>query len=311
MIRWLLDLDRKGLCAVRPKEPLRFWNTWGVGGCAEAVVSPRSESALGCLRKVAYDEGVRTFVLGEGSNVLIPDEGLVGWVVLLRDDTSPPLVLSSSDSEVEVQVSAALPLRRLLNWAVRRGLSGLEFSVGIPGTVGGAVAGNAGAKGRSIGDLVTFVRTVEEDGSVRVWGGDELSFSYRKCGLSSGRSWITSVGLKLHPSSDGDIRQRLRHFASFRKGQPKNARTAGCVFKNPPGGSAGMMLDAAGCKGLRVGGAMVSMQHANFIENLGDATAGHIMRLVDICRGKVMEKFEVSLELEVRFLGDGSSLPRG
>jgi UDP-N-acetylmuramate dehydrogenase len=311
MMRWLLDLDRRGLCSVRPKEPLKFWNTWCVGGCAEAVITPRSEFALGSIRKMASEDGVRAFVLGEGSNVLIPDEGLEGLVVLLRDDTSPPLVEFSSDSRVEVRVSAAFPLRKLLNWAVRRGLSGLEFAVGIPGTVGGAVAGNAGAKGRSIGDLVTFVRTIEEDGNVRVWMGNELSFSYRKSGLSSGRSWITSVGLNLYPSSDGDIRQRLKHFASFRKGQPKNAKTAGCVFKNPPGGSAGMMLDSAGCKGLRVGGAMVSLQHANFIENLGDATAGNIIQLVDICRDRVRDKFGVNLELEVRVLGDDPSPPKG
>lgn len=308
-MRWLWDLDRSGICSVKFQEPLKFWNTWGVGGVADVVINPRSECGVKRVRRMAFCEGVRTMVLGEGSNVLIPDEGFSGWVILLRDDTSPPMILSSSEGEVEIQVSGSMPMRRLLNWAVRRGLTGLEFALGIPGTVGGAVAGNAGAQGKAIGDFVTFVKTVEEDGRVRIWTKGDLGFSYRSSKICPVKSWVTSVGLALYPANDGTIRQRLRHFASLRRGQPKNARTAGCVFKNPPGGSAGMMLDSAGCKGLRVGDAVVSPCHANFIENIGSAMADHISRLIDICRKRVWDKFEVKLELEVRVLGNGSSSP--
>lgn len=291
---------------VRFQEPMRFWNTWGVGGIAKAVMPITSESALAEVRRASSDAGDRLFILGEGSNVLVLDGGIDGWVILLRDDPSPPEIVRSWGNSVEIRVSAGYPLRRLVNWSVRRRLSGLEFAVGIPGTVGGAVAGNAGAQGRSIGDLVSFVRTLEVDGTFSDWGKGDLTFAYRSSPFAGGTFWVTSVGLVLSLSSDGLVRQRLRHFASLRKGQPKNSRTAGCVFKNPPGGSAGLMLDSAGCKGLSVGGAMVSREHANFIENLGDATSDDILKLIDICRSRVRDQFGVNLELEIKVIGDGA-----
>ena len=302
-MRWLWELERRGLCSVLPEEPLRRWNSWGVGGPAALVLRPHTQGVFRDLRVAAAAEGVPVQVLGEGTNVLVPDEGFPGWVVLLRDDPTPPALSGSRGDLVEVQASGGTPLRTLVGWSLRRGLSGLEFALGIPGTLGGAVAGNAGAQGQAIGDRLSFVETLEPDGTLRTRGRGELSFSYRSSPLEGGRSWVLRAGLSLFPGEEADLRRRVKRFAELRRSQPRGQGTAGCVFRNPPGFSAGRLLDQAGCKGLRRGGARVSEQHANFIENTQDATARDILDLARECRRRVEEQHGLVLEFEVQVLG--------
>lgn len=302
-MRWLWELDRKGLCSVLSRESLKHWNTWGVGGVAPLVLRPRTFPVLRDICVAAKQEGVPLHLLGEGSNVLVPDEGLPGWVLLLRDDPTPPALLGTRGPLREFRVPGGVSLRRLVSWSLRRGLSGLEFALGIPGTLGGALAGNAGAQGDSIGDHVSFLEILEEGGVVRRRARSDLSFAYRTSPFQKEKTLILSAGLLLAPTEEAELRRRARAFGDLRRNQPRMCKTAGCVFRNPPGFSAGRLLDLAGCKGLVRGGARVSPRHANFIENVQDASASDILELALQCRERVANAHGVNLEFEVRLLG--------
>ena len=204
----------------------------------------------------------------------------------------------------KAEIEAGFPVKKLLALAVEKNLGGSEFLAGIPGTVGGALCGNAGAGGVSFAPLVERIETVSNRGEVRLWETGELSWSYRASPWGSEAPFmITRAFMRIPFSSQDNIINNIRHYSSLKKGQPIGAKTAGCVFKNPPQAPAGLLLDKCGCKGLAVGDAAVSQHHANFIENRGGASSSEIFSLAEACRARVFEKFGIKLEYEIKFFG--------
>jgi UDP-N-acetylmuramate dehydrogenase len=237
---------------------------------------------------------VETRVLGGGANVLVRDDGVDGVVVRLDD---PSFKQVRFDGEMLVAGGGA-DLMRLAHDSVRRGLTGLEYLAGIPGTVGGAIRTNAGGRYGSIGDVVSTVRLLTPTGMTETVAGTALDFGYRRSNV--GRCLVLAAEFRLR---QGDRRRVLERYqrilAEKRSSQPLGQRSAGCIFKNPPGESAGRLIDRAGLKGEAVGGAAVSRDHANFIVTRGGATAADVLALVERIRETVRAKHKIELELEI------------
>ncbi|MDN5319427.1 MAG: UDP-N-acetylmuramate dehydrogenase [Thermovirga sp.] len=304
-MQWLSKLKRNqsdDYYEIYENVSLSSKTSFRLGGPAKVYVCPRSEKAVSDIMSFSSKEDVPLWVLGGGTNVLVHDDGLPGIVVgtsKLRDITWE---IRGSDVYVFVYSGFALP--ELVAIALKNGWSGLEFAAGIPGTVGGALAGNAGANGRAVGDLVEWVKTVEKNGEVIQWEKNDLVFSYRYSNIYSPDRVISQSCLKLKVSETRKVMDLFMEYKKRRKMQPMKKRTAGCVFKNPsPDMSAGMLLERAGCKGLSKGGACVSNVHANFIEVEGDAKASDVYSLIECCKERVYACFGVSLELEIRLFG--------
>jgi UDP-N-acetylmuramate dehydrogenase len=248
------------------------------------------------------DNGMDFYALGGGSNILIAD-GILKTPVVLTTGMAG-ISVRHKMGMVLLDCLAGTPMQEVLSLSVKNGWGGLEFAAGIPGTVGGAVAGNAGAVYGSVGSAVESVTAVEIGGSVVKWDAREMGWAYRSCPLFENAARIVqSVTFKLHQSNYGEVAHSIKMAMEGRKTQPAAFRTAGFVFKNPSGGSAGRLLDAAGCKGMRVGGARVSETHANFIENMGECTADDILSLALACKKMVLEAFETPLCFEIKTIG--------
>jgi UDP-N-acetylmuramate dehydrogenase len=245
--------------------------------------------------------------LGLGANLLIGDEGVDAMVIRLSDpafervDWDRPAGLQSDDP-VTVTVPAGADMYHLIADAVRRGLGGLESLAGIPGTVGGLLRMNAGGRFGNICDVVNAVDVVDADGQPRVMNREQAGFRYRGSDLAG--TVICGATLVLKPGDPRRLRDRFKEiWESKKKTQPLSDNSAGCVFKNPPDGSAGSMIDQAGLKGRRVGGAVVSEKHANFIVTEAGATARDVLNLIGIIRREVADRFGVELETEVQLWG--------
>ncbi len=283
---------------VRVDEPLAGHTTWQVGGPADLFLAPADRTDLHSALRLLDEAKIPWVPLGAGSNLLVRDGGVRGAVIHLGN-----LQELSFDGDGSVHVGAGLPLMALIRAAARQGLAGLESLAGIPGTVGGAVAMNAGAGGQ---DLSQVVRTVTLAGS----GGEEtreaaaLAFGYRRSALPDSLV-ITAATLNFKPGQpealDEEIRRRLAH---RRSAQAVGGPNAGSVFKNPPGRQAWQLIDEAGMRGAAVGGARVSAKHANFIVNDGSATAADILELMVRIQRAVRERSGVALEPEVRLVGE-------
>ncbi len=277
--------------------PLARYTTWGVGGPADFFVEPSDEQELADALRFAQEEGIIPFFIGSGSNLLVHDNGFRGMVVRMS------LLNEFSVDGTKVTVQAGVKLPRLARITADMGLSGLEELAGIPGTIGGAIIQNAGAYGREIGELVNWVEIYGDDGVER-YRSDALKFLYRKTILPS-EGPILRVQLELKKGVVERIRSRMRELLIDRHRKQPRGRTAGSVFKNPEGARpAGWLLDRAGVKGLRVGGAEYSHIHANFIVNIGGASASDIFQLIQIGKRRVMEQFRIELETEVVMVGD-------
>lgn len=301
-MRWLsrLSLEIRHLFSFRTY--LNDMTTLGTGGPAEFLARPLTQKDLVAILAFCREEGVPFWLLGGGSNVLVPDEGLPG--ITIQTKGLNEIFWEETGDSVLVYSGSGTFLASLLGLSLRRGWSGLEFTAGIPGTLGGALAGNAGADGFSLGDLVRNVRVIQEGGIVIDRPGDKIDFSYRFSSLGLEKVAISGCSLVLRKSTPSKVAEEARRFLSYRKGQPRGVKTAGCIFKNPEGASAGKLLDEAGCKGMESGGAVVSMKHANFIENRGSASTKDILSLIELCRTKVFQNSGVNLVKEIRFLGD-------
>jgi UDP-N-acetylmuramate dehydrogenase len=292
---------------IEANAPIETW--FGVGGGADTLARPRTEDELVDVLRMFAGQKVR--VLGEGANLLVHDDGVDGLVVSLERmrgvDYHGYDIGGSAERRraVTITAQAGANLPKLVVESVRLGLSGLENFGGIPASVGGAIAMNAGGAFGSIEDVVECVRAVTQTGERLEIPHDELDFGYRRSGLE--HLIITSVDFNLvqNPDAQQDrIRQRLKDVMAYKKdSQPLAERSAGCVFKNPTirGArmSAGMLIDEAGCKGLRVGGATVSNRHANFIVAEDGASAADVIELIERVRERVGERHDVQLEPEV------------
>jgi UDP-N-acetylmuramate dehydrogenase len=298
-----------GADRVSANVPLGPFTTFRVGGPADWLAQPGSAAEIVSALRLAHAEGVAVTMLGGGSNVLVGDRGIRGLVIRPRGGA----IEIAGDRGVRAE--AAVTLNGVVRWTVGRGLSGLEAWAGTPGTVGGAVCGNAHYGGRLIGERVEAVRLVSLDGWVSTVAGDAMEFGYDRSRLQRTGEVLLWAVFRVTPGADpAALREVARQSLAHRKRtQPLDVASAGCIFQNPgpdesvPDGvprSAGALIDRAGLKGVRLGGALVSTVHANFIVNPGSATAADIRALVQLCRQTVADRFGVRLHEEIVYLGD-------
>jgi UDP-N-acetylmuramate dehydrogenase len=278
----------------RLDEPLAPYCWMKLGGPAQYFIQPRDLEELRRVAQTCRELEVPIRLLGGGSNLLIRDEGVSGAVVRLGGE-------GFSRIEVEgtrVKAGAGALLSSLISHAVKEGLAGLETLVGIPGTVGGALHGNAGGRSGDIGQFVESVTVMTATGEIRVRREDELAFAYRSSNLDE--VTILEATFDLQRDDPDEITRRMRKLWITKKAtQPYSFQSAGCIFKNPRGISAGLLIDQAGLKGTRIGNAEISDRHANFIVAHPGATSQDVVRLIDLARSKVAEQFGVDLELEI------------
>ncbi len=295
--RDLADLQ-KVFPGLRPGEPLARHTTWGIGGLADFYVEISSRADLTVLRQWARDRGVPLMPIGQGSNLLIGDGGVRGGVVRLRGAFEE---IRFEGTAVTVGAGALLP--RLARQAAERGLTGAEPLCGIPGTLGGGLRTNAGTPEGDLGALVESVDLMDEGGGVQTVPRADLGFRYR-CADLGGR-WALSARLKLRPGDGNGILTSVeKQLARRAERQPLGTKNCGSVFKNPPGDFAARLIEAAGLKGHRIGGARVSPKHANFIENTDNASAADVRQLIALIKKTVRDRFGTDLELEVWTVGE-------
>jgi len=284
-------------------EPLSRYTSMGVGGPADIMVLPRTIRDISLTLEYCKDLSINLSVIGAGTNIIVRDGGIRGIVLRIAS----PLTKMSVYDETLVGVSAGTTLRDLASTCADHGLSGLEFTSGIPGTVGGALYMNAGTDLGSFGELVREV-VVLDCVRKRILRKEDLRLGYRTSRFHETREVILEVVLRLTRDSPSRIRNRMNQIIKKRKQrQPLTAKSAGCIFKNPTGLSAGRLIDQAGCKGLRIGGAEVSTKHANFIINNGNATAEDVLRLMKEIERRVYDHFGIRLSPEVIILGEEKS----
>ena len=284
---------------VEKNAPLSRFTTFRIGGPAERLVHPRNvEEAMTVLSK----EG-EAFILGGGSNILVSDEGVRGVTMRLSKFCADVEFSQGHGNAVIARAQAGVSLTRLSGLAMRRGLSGLEFAYGIPGTLGGALAMNAGTREGEMKDIAVSVTAVTRDGAVKRLSGGECGFSYRSSGFADG-DMIVECELALKRGDSALINGRMRKGWEARKAsQPLDKPSAGSIFKNPAGDFAGRLIEAVGLKGYSVGGAMVSEKHANFIVNTGGASAGDVLAVIKEAERRVYETSGARLEREIKLVG--------
>lgn len=298
---------RFGAESFRAGVPLAPFTTFKVGGPADWLLEPRSSDDIVDALRLAQAHDVPVTLLGGGSNVLVGDRGVRGVVIRPRGGQIEQLDPS------HVRADAATTINGLVRWTVHRGIAGLEGWAGTPGTVGGAIFGNAHFGGRLIGELVDRVRVAALDGSLRDLSRDEMEFGYDRSRLQKTREVLLFAVFGVSTGDSAALRGVARQSLAYRKNtQPLETPSAGCIFQNPDRvevpadipASAGALVDRAGLKGEARGGARVSTAHANFIVNEGRATAADIRALIDLCRSRVSERFGVTLHEEIVYLGD-------
>jgi UDP-N-acetylmuramate dehydrogenase len=293
---------------VLPNAPLASYTTFKVGGPADWLVLAQKADEVTAVVAAAREHGVPVTVLGGGSNVLIADAGVRGIVIRLHGGDA------AIAGEGIVRADAGLTINGLVRWTVNRGLATLEAWAGTPGTVGGAIHGNAHFKGRLVGELVEDVQVVDTAGRGVRLPADRMEFGYDRSRLQRTGEILLSADFRVAPGDPAALRAIARESLAFRKRtQPLESASAGCIFQNPdpasdrvPEGiplSAGALVDRAGLKGAREGGARVSPTHGNFIVNDGGASAADIRRLIERCRAAVLARFGVELRNEIVYLG--------
>ena len=280
-------------------EPMCRHTTFQIGGPVAVMVFPNSPEQVGEILKIARRYEITPMILGAGSNILAPDEGLDTVVIELR--TAMNRVEERSKGEFEAQAGAAMA--RLATFAMERGYTGLEFAHGIPGTVGGGVYMNAGAYGGEMCQVVTGVTAMDRAGNLLDIPADKLDLSYRHSRFMNEDLVILSVRVKLEKGDREEIRAKMAELMTRRRtSQPLELPSAGSTFKRPATGYAAAMIEAAGLKGLRVGDAQVSEKHAGFVVNRGRATCKDVLRLMEQVQDRVEQDTGVRLEPEVRIL---------
>jgi UDP-N-acetylmuramate dehydrogenase len=293
---------------VQRSVPLAAMTTFRVGGPADWFVETRSSDELLAVLMVARSAGAPVTILGGGSNVLVADAGIRGLVIRPRGGEVRGV------DPGRVHADAAVTINGLVRWTINHGCAGLEAWAGTPGTVGGAVFGNAHFNGRLIGELISEVRLATGDGAVDV-PASAMAFEYDRSRLHDTGEVVLSAVFVVAPGDAAALRQTARASLAFRKRtQPLESPSAGCVFQNPQRGrdrvpdgvpwSAGALVDRAGMKGAACGGARVSPTHGNFIVNEGGATAADIRALIERCKAAVRERFNVDLREEIVYLGE-------
>jgi UDP-N-acetylmuramate dehydrogenase len=276
-------------------EPLAAYTWMKIGGPAQYLVRPRNPDELLEVVRHCSEEQIPVRVLGGGSNALVRDEGVSGAVIQLVDDSFGRITIDGTT----VRAGAGAQLSQVISQSVKAELAGLETLSGIPGTIGGALRGNAGGRSGDIGQFVDSVTVMNAKGDISTRRGNDLWFGYRESNIDE--LVILEGTFSLQPGDPQEITRRMRKLWIMKKAtQPLSFQSAGCIFKNPRGLSAGSLIEQAGLKGIRIGQAEISDRHANFIVTHPNAKSDDVLRLIDLARSKVTEQFGVDLELEIK-----------
>ncbi len=276
-------------------EPLSRHTWLRVGGPAQYLATPRTEAELLEVITTCRSQQLLIHILGSGSNLLVREAGVQGVVVRVVE----PLLSEVRIEGTSLTAGGGTLLSHVVAEAIRSGLGGIEYLVGIPGTMAGAVVGNSGGRTGDIGQLITSVRVLTQDNEIAVRRGDELSFSYRRSSIQD--LLILSATLELiHDDSEELMRRMRKNWIMKRSTQPLADQSAGCIFRNPRGLSAGSLIEQCGLKNLSVGKARISERHANFIVTESGATSKDVEQLISRIQKAVAEKFAVNLELEIK-----------
>lgn len=292
-----LQKNLPAVCELRYNEPMSLHTSFRIGGTAEVMAFPKSREELADILKQSALLHCNCAILGAGTNVLAPDEGISGVVVCLKDCMDG---MSRLD-DTHIRVMAGVTMTRAAVYAANLELSGLEFAHGIPGTVGGGVYMNAGAYGGEICQVAECVEVMDRQGNIRTLTNEEMGFSYRHSILEETGDIVICTVFRLEPKPAEQIKARMKELMAKRSAsQPLNMPSAGSAFKRPVGGFAAALIDEAGLKGFAVGGAAISTKHAGFAVNLGGATASEVRSLLKQVSDKVFENSGIRLEPEVR-----------
>lgn len=306
--------ELRNLGPVRLDEPLARHVTFGVGGPAEVFFAARTEDQLRGAYALAKRFGIPVFIFGSGSNVLVGDKGIRGLVIENRtDQVEGP---SQNGTGLKVRVASGVSFAALARRLSSAGYAGIEWAAGIPGSLGGAVVTNAGAYGSALSDVLKTARLADDHGDIVEMTPDELQLTYRNSAFTKGAvrdRIVLSVDLRVQPGNAAELKRQVREFDEQRKAAQPPGRNCGSVFKNPvlsaaegPSGehASWWYVDQAGLRGHRIGNAQFSEQHANFIQNLGGATASDIVALVHLAQDRVRDQFGIELETEVFMVGE-------
>ena len=299
MFESILNAAEQYGCKTETNAPMSQYTTFRVGGPVDLLVEPNSVDALEALLKAAKQDGVRPMVIGKGSNLLVPDEGLRGVVFHMGDDFSD--VSYAGNDMIKAQAGATVI--RLCRFALEYSLTGLEFAFGIPGSVGGAIYMNAGAYGGEMKDVVMVVNHMDYNGEKGSRSGSALDFQYRHSSYMESDLIITSVIFHLEKDNPDAIKMKMDNLMQRRKDkQPLDYPSAGSTFKRPEGFFAGALIQECGLKGKQLGGAQISDKHAGFVINRDNATAKDVLDLITLAQETVLTQKGVLLEPEVRIL---------
>ena len=289
---------------VKCQEPLANHSTYKIGGPARCLLNAAGEDEVVAALQVAFSSGCPFLILGGGSNVLFADEGFPGMVIHMQNDS---IETQEGADGVNILVGAGTSLAKLANFALANSLSGLEWAAGIPGTVGGAIRGNAGAFHQEIGNAIKKVRAIDvsdKTAAPRIFEKNDCDFSYRDSVFKRNKNLvIVSASLFLAKGKRESIEREMKEYLEKKvTTQPLDAFSAGSVFTNPPGFFAGKLIEDCGLKGKVVGGALVSPKHANFIVNAGNAKAVDVLELIAQIKNAVKEKFNIDLKEEIEIV---------
>lgn len=300
MQQWELQLSQSNVGAIFKNEPLAKYTTWKIGGPADVLIVPETKEQLAELAAILHTHDIPWIQLGRGSNMLISDKGIRGAVIKLGQGFDEVVF----DGDL-VTAGGSMSFVKLSVLAGKEGLTGLEFAGGIPGSVGGAVYMNAGAHGSDVSRIFKSADIVLESGELVHFAAEDMEFDYRHSVLHDRKGIVIQSMFQLQ---HGDRKEISAAMASYkdrrRRTQPLQSATAGSVFRNPPGDHAARLIEAAGLKGLRIGGAEISLQHANFIENTGQATAEDVLALMKKVQETIAEKHGITLVPEVYVMGE-------
>ncbi len=295
----LKEIIKAAECDAFFDEPMSLHTSFRIGGNADCFCEVRTEEALKKIISACVESGTEYFIIGLGSNLLVNDDGIRGVVIKLGGDFEE----IAKTGENTIRCGAGMSLAKVCVFAKNKGLGGMEFAWGIPGSIGGAVYMNAGAYGGEMKDVVVSSRYLDEDGKIKELSGREHDFSYRHSAYTNKKATILDVTLELSPKNKNEIFYLMQDTMEKRKKkQPLNRPSAGSVFKRPEGYYAAALIEDCGLKGASVGDAQVSTKHSGFIVNNGKATAADVKELISKVQSVVKEKTGVELECEVKFV---------
>lgn len=303
-----MDLE-KGLLDLRANIPeeqillnesMKKHTSFRIGGPADIMVVPHDTEQVKTAIEIFKAHNIPYFIMGRGSNLLVRDKGIRGGVIKLADGFSKAKV-----TDRQIQAQAGILLSSLSNLALRAELTGLEFASGIPGTLGGAVAMNAGAYGGEIKDVIEKVIVLDENQKVLSFTNSEMNFGYRKSIVQNTKMIVLEVYMTLEKGNYQESKEKIKELTKRRREkQPLNYPSAGSTFKRPVGYYAGKLIQDSGLKGMRVGNAQISELHSGFIINMGDATAEDVIKLIEKVKTRVYDRFGINLEPELKIIGE-------